>query len=58
VTVARLNSAAAPPIFSRWDANSDFQGAGVLGVGAGFDMVWWRRWVRREVVTRVARALN
>jgi hypothetical protein len=58
VTVARLNSAEAPPIFSRCDANSGFQGAGVAGVGWEVDMVWWRRWVRREVVVRAARVLN
>jgi hypothetical protein len=39
VTVARLNSAEAPPILSRWEANSGFQGAGVVGVGLGVDMV-------------------
>jgi hypothetical protein len=58
VTVARLNSADAPPIFSRWEANSGFQGAGVVGVGLGVDMVCWRRWVSREVVARAARTLN
>ena len=58
MTVARLNSAEAPPIFSRWEANSRFQGAGVVGVGWEVDIAWWRRWVRREVVVRAARVLN
>jgi len=58
VTVARLNSAKAPPIFSRWEANSGFQGAGVAGVGWEADITWWRRWVRREVVVWAARVVN
>jgi hypothetical protein len=58
VTVARLNSAEVLLIFSRWEANSGFQGAGVVGVGWEVDIVWRRRWVRREVVVRTARVLN
>jgi hypothetical protein len=55
VTVARLNSAEAPPIFSRWEVNSGFQGAGVVGVGWEAGIAWRRR---REVVVRAARVLN
>lgn len=55
VTVARQNSAETPPIFSRCEAKSGFQGAVVMGAGWEVDMVCWRTWVRREVVVRVAR---
>lgn len=38
VTVARQNSAEAPPIFSRCEAKSGFQGAVEVGVGWEVDV--------------------